>query len=103
MRLVYLESTEPDLEWFRTYYGSIFPEGASQAALRYLRAIDSLVRNPYIDRPVGQDDLRRLTIAKTPFSVFYRVAEDRIEIVRVWDQRADPKRLEFQEEAAVLT
>ena len=102
MKLIYLNSTKPDLAWFRVYYGSVFPEGAAQAAARYVTAIDNLTINPYIGRPIGQDGLRKLTIPKTPFSVFYRVMEDRIEIVRIWDQRADPEKLEFHEEAAVL-
>ena len=62
-------------------------------------AIDNLTIHPYIGRPIGQDGLRKLTIPQTPFSVFYRVIEDRIEIVRIWDQRADPEKLEFHEEA----
>ena len=102
MKLIYLDSTKPDFAWFRVYYGSVFPEGAAQAAARYVRAIDILQRSPYIGRPIGQDGLRKLSIPKTPFSVFYRLTEDHIEIVRVWDQRADPERLEFHEEAAVL-
>jgi plasmid stabilization system protein ParE len=102
MKLIYLDSTKPDLAWFRVYYGSVFPEGAAQAAARYIKAIDNLTGNPYIGRPIGQDGLRKLTIQKTPFSVFYRVMEDCIEIVRIWDQRANPEGLEFHEEAAVL-
>jgi plasmid stabilization system protein ParE len=102
MKLIYLDSARPDLAWLRIYYGSIFPEGAAHASARYIEAIDILQRSPYIGRSIGQDDLRRLPIPRTPFTVFYRVIEDRIEIVRIWDQRADPKKLEFNEEAAVL-
>jgi plasmid stabilization system protein ParE len=102
MKLIYLDSTKPDLAWFRAYYGSVFPEGAAQAATRYVKTIDILQDNPYIGPPIGQDGLRKLSIPKTPFSVFYRLTEDHIEVVRVWDQRADPEKLEFHEEAAVL-
>jgi plasmid stabilization system protein ParE len=103
MRLAYLDSAKPDLAWFQVYYSSIFPEGAAQATARYVNTIDILVRNPYIGRPIGQDGLRRLPIPKTPFSVFYRIVEDFIEIVRVWDQRRDPEKLEFHEEAVTFT
>ena len=102
MRLVYLESTRLDLVWFRTYYRSVFQEGAAQAGARYVKAIDNLRANPYIGPPIGQDGLRKLVIPKTPFVVFYRVSDDRIEIVRIWDQRADPEELGFHEEAAAL-
>jgi tryptophan synthase alpha chain len=103
MNLIYLDSTKPDLAWFRTYYGSVFPEGAQQAASRYIKAIDILEHNPYIGHPIGQDGLRKLIIAKTPFVVFYRITKDHIEIVRIWDQRADPANLGFQEEAEKFT
>jgi plasmid stabilization system protein ParE len=102
MKLIYLDSARPDLAWLRIYYGSVFPEGAAHASARYIKTIDILQSSPYIGRSIGQDDLRRLPIPRTPFTVFYRVVEDRIEIVRIWDQRADPKKLEFNEEAAVL-
>jgi plasmid stabilization system protein ParE len=103
MKLIYLDSTMPDLAWYRTYYGSVFPEGAGQAAARYVKTIDNLTNNPYIGQPIGQDGLHKLAIPRTPFSVFYRVTASYIEIVRIWDQRADPAKLGFEEEAAVLS
>jgi plasmid stabilization system protein ParE len=102
MKLTYLDSTKPDLAWLRTYYGSIFPEGAAKAAARYLKTIDILQRSPYIGRPIGQDGLRKLSIPGTPFSIFYQIVEDRIEIVRVWDQRSDPAKLDLHEEATAF-
>ncbi len=102
MNLVFLESTKPDLDWFRTYYEKIFPEGAAAARRHYVKAIDNIVFSPYIGQPVGMDGLRKFSVRKTPFAVVYQVFEDRIEIVRIWDQRADPELLEFHEEAAVL-
>jgi hypothetical protein len=82
MNLIYLDSTKSDLAWYRAYYGSVFPEGAQQAAARYVKAIDNLESNPYIGHPIGQDGLRKLTIPKTPFVVFYRITKDHIEIVQ---------------------
>jgi plasmid stabilization system protein ParE len=102
MKLIYLDSSKPDLDWLRTYYESTFPEGGEKAAARYLKTIDFLERSPYIGRPIGQDGLRKLSIPGTPFSIFYQITEDRIEIVRIWDQRADPERLGFHEESAII-
>lgn len=102
MNLIYLASTRPDLAWFRTYYGRVFPEGAAAARRHYAKAIDNIVDSPYIGRSIGLEGLRKLSVPRTPFAIFYQVVEDRIEIVRVWDQRADPDLLEFHEEAAVL-
>lgn len=102
MKLVYLDSTRPDLAWYRVYYRSVFPEGSRNAATSYLKIIDLLTTNPYIGQPIGQDGLRKLTIPRTPFALFYRVSGDVIEIVRVWDQRANPEELGFHEEAGIL-
>lgn len=102
MKLIYLASTTPDLVWFRAYYRSAFPEGAANAGLRFIKTIDILRSNPYIGRPIGQDGLRKLSVPRTPFSIFYRLTEDHIEVVRIRDQRADPEKLEFHEEAAVI-
>jgi len=103
MRLVFLASTGPDLAWFRTYYCTVFTEGAAAAHRHFAKAIDNLADSPYIGRSIGLEDIRKLSVPKTPFAVFYQVVEDRIEIIRIWDQRADPELLEFHEEAAVLT
>jgi len=67
-----------------------------------VKAIDNIVFSPYIGQPVGLDGLRKFSVRKTPFAVVYQVFEDRIEIVRIWDRRADPELLAFHEEAAVL-
>jgi plasmid stabilization system protein ParE len=101
MRLVYLDSTRPDLTWYRVYYRSVFPAGSRKAAISYLNTIDLLMTNPYIGRSIGQDGLRKLTIQRTPFALFYRVSGDVIEIVRLWDQRANPEELGFHEEAGI--
>ncbi|WP_187969671.1 type II toxin-antitoxin system RelE/ParE family toxin [Aquibium microcysteis] len=102
MKLVFLASTKPDLEWFRTYYEKIFPEGAGAARRQYVKAIDNIVFNPYIGRQVGMEGLRKFPVRKTPFAIVYEVFDDRVEIIRIWDQRADPELLELHEEAAVL-
>ena len=102
MDLIFLASTRPDLEWFRSYYGTIFPEGSIKASAAFVAAVDKLVANPYIGRPMVREGFRRLLIAKTPFLIIYQVSATRIDVVRIWDQRADPTKLGFQEEAAVL-
>jgi len=102
MDLIFLESTRPDLEWFRSYYGTVFPEGSIKASAAFVAAIDRLMANPYIGQPMMREGFRRLLISKTPFSVIYKVSATRIDVVRILDQRADPAKLGFQEEAAVL-
>ncbi len=102
MKIVYLESTKPDLAWYRLYYESVFPDGARQAAIRYIKAIEGLLDNPRLGRMIADDGTRRYSIRKTPFAIVYRLSGDQIEIIRIWDQRADPRKLELHEEAAAF-
>ena len=99
MNIVYLDSTKSDLAWYRTYYSSIFPAGAGRAAAGYMKAITTLMDHPLVGRIVADGSTRRFPIRHTPFSIFYRVTEQSIEVVRIWDQRADHKKMELHEEA----
>ena len=95
MRVVYLASARDDLSWLRQYYREVFPDGAARA-LKHLLAAEGLLRtNPFIGRHTGIGDSRELHIARTPFSLIYRVREDRIEVLRVWDGRRDRGNLDF--------
>jgi plasmid stabilization system protein ParE len=98
MKLVYLETSKPDLDWYRLYYHSIFPAGARNAARQYLRAMSNLLDNPHIGHPIDARGTREYSMPRIPFSVIYRISDDRIEVLRIWDQRADRKTLGFDEE-----
>ena len=94
MKLVFLSSARADLEWMRTYYTRIFPEGALRAAAQYARTRDLLRQNPLIGHTVEDaEGVREYSIPRMPFSFVYRVANDRVEVLRVWDQRGDRSRL----------
>jgi tryptophan synthase alpha chain len=102
MRLIYLASANDDLAWFQEYYGSIFQAGSELATRQYIKAVATLCDHPYIGRPVGVSGIRSYSIPRLPFAIIYRVTEEHIEVVRVWDQRSDPARLGLQEEGAAL-
>ena len=86
MKIIFLDSTYDDLEWFYEYYGSVFPQG-SNIALKQFDLINELLSlNPLLGT-VDEEGLRKLTIPKTPFSYYYRVTDIQIEILRVWDDR----------------
>ena len=102
MRLIYLASANDDLAWFQEYYGSIFHAGSAHATGQYVRAVATLSDHPYIGRPVGETGLRSYSIPRLPFALIYRVTKDHMEVIRVWDQRADPAKLGLQEEGAIL-
>lgn len=97
MKIVYLPRTREDAQWLRRYYGAVFPAGAASARA-HLRAAERLVtENPFIGRPTGVQDARELPIGRTPFSLIYRVSADRLEVLRIWDGRADRAALDWPE------
>ena len=89
-----MPSTRSDLLWMRTYYAHIFPNGAKRAADQYRRTCGIISENPLVGRPVEEiEGVREFSVPRTPFSFVYRIVEDRIEVLRVWDQRSDRSRL----------
>ncbi|MFN0115024.1 MAG: type II toxin-antitoxin system RelE/ParE family toxin [Paracoccaceae bacterium] len=88
MKLVFLPSTVADVPWFRRYYRQVFPEGSETAREGLRRAQALLAENPEIGQPGEEPGTRELTIRRTPFAMIYRVLPDRIEILRLLDQRS---------------
>lgn len=88
MRVIYLPSAKKDLIWFYEYYISVFPEGANKAIKQLDTMADLLATNPYIGQKI-QREARQLVISSTPFSYIYRVTDEYIEVIRVWDNRQD--------------
>ena len=88
MRLIYLPSALPDLAWMRSYYERVFPEGAAGARAAIRRAEELVLANPHIGRRTHRPDVRRMRLARTPFSFVYRPKPGRIEVLRVIDTRS---------------
>jgi plasmid stabilization system protein ParE len=88
MKIVFLETTAQDIQWFRFYYRSVFPAGSAKAR-DTLRAIQAtLAANPYAGHPSdARKTVREISIPRTPFVVVYRVTPTRIEVLRLWDSR----------------
>ena len=89
MKIVYLSSTREDLLWLRRHYEQVFPEGLVRAQKQFHSMESLLAGNPQIGHPTHRDDVRELSIPRTPFSYIYRVVQDRIEILRIWDERQE--------------
>ena len=88
MKIVFLEDTARDIQWFRYYHMSVFPEGSERARAQ-LKAIQlTLAANPYAGHPSDTcRDIRELSVPRTPFTLIYRVMPDQLEILRFWDTR----------------
>lgn len=98
MRISYSEVAKGDLSWFRIYYRSVFPEGGETASWKYLIAIRNPREHPRMSRPTEAPGVRELPIAGTPFSILYTIIGTTIEVLRAWDNRADPEARGFNEE-----
>jgi toxin ParE1/3/4 len=96
MKIVYLPSARDDLVWMRTYYTRVFPEGSARAGAHFRSAQHMLAANPEIGRTTDVATVRELQVARTPFSIIYRINRGRIEVLRVWDGRAERSVLEFE-------
>ena len=94
MRLVYLPGCARELLWLRHYCRRVFPEGAAAARSRVLAAERLLLDNPHAGRPTDRVGVRRLPIPRTPFILLYRVAPERIEVLRIVDGRSFDSMLE---------
>jgi plasmid stabilization system protein ParE len=93
VKIVFLPSADTGVRWFTRYYRTAFPEGGRSAQAQMARTLAVLADNPCIGYPYLDKGLREYSIRRTPFSLLYRIAEDRIEILRLWDKRANPDRL----------
>lgn len=88
MNIVFLPRARADLGWFRRYYEQIFPDGAPKARDQFQKTLQTLRDYPLAGRE-GEENTREIVLGRTPFILIYVVREDRIEIIRVWDQRAE--------------
>ena len=90
MRLVYLASAKPGLRWFHRYYTSVFPEGKALTDRRFLAVQTLLKTNP---RARHESEIvpgaREFPVPQTPFGFVYQISDDRIEVLRVVDNRSD--------------
>lgn len=88
MRIVFLESAARDIQWFRYYYQSVFPEGGAKARAQMMAIQATLAANPYAGRRSDTGyNVREFSIPRTPFVVVYRVMPTQIEVLRLWDAR----------------
>ena len=84
-----------DLAALRAYIAKDDPAAARRVALHIVHNVEILLpKNPQMGRPGRVPGTRELVIPDTPFMVPYRVAENTIQILRVFHgARRWPERL----------
>ncbi len=90
MKLFFRDEAKRDLRWFTFYYSERFPEGRKQAERSFRATIGMVLANPHVGTPLESVAARRTPVQRTPFVLIYSVERDSIDIIRVWDARADP-------------
>jgi plasmid stabilization system protein ParE len=98
--IIWAPSAERDLGRLYTYLEADSPKGAARMVTRVVRAIDMLELQPELGAIAADVDppgrCRQLIVA--PLRVIYRVADDDVHILRIWDSRRDPKSLHVPNE-----
>jgi plasmid stabilization system protein ParE len=93
MRLSFRTQARLDLRWFTYYYSHRFPEGRKKAEQSLRATIKLVLGNPHSGQSLDGVNARRLSVTRTPFVLVYTVVGDRIDVIRVWDARSDPRDL----------
>ena len=90
MKIIYLQAALQDMVWFRKYYASVFPAGKRSARRVLLQTEGLIADNPLIGQATSPDShTREFPLLHTPFNMLYRVTPDHIEILRIFDNRAE--------------
>ena len=91
MKVTFHQHARRDLRWFDYYYSHKFPEGRKTAERGLKATLTLLKNNPRMGHPADNTSARLMPVRKTPFVLIYLIKGDTIDILRVWDARADPE------------
>lgn len=84
------ELAQRDLQHSIYHYESESTNLGTKFYRRYLVAVEDLCFIPRTGRVI-EADIHKLKISGFPFSLFYRVHDDYLEVLRVADLRQDPE------------
>ena len=88
LKVVYLELAAKDVVWMRYCYDVIFPEGRSKGLTHCQKSVALLTTHPQMGRALEKKPRRCFTVPRTPFTIIYQERGERLEIVRILDQRS---------------
>ena len=94
MKQAFRAQAKIDMRWFAAYYSKRFPQGRKNAERSFRTTIELVLANPFVGTPFDNMPARRLAVQRTPFVLIYAIVGDSIDVLRVWDTRADPIRLD---------
>ena len=90
MQIKFLAESKADLRWFKQYYSRVFLAGRTKADQQYRSLLILLKSQP---RAGHQDNnypgVFEYNLPGIPFTVLYRIKDEAIEIMRLYDQRGE--------------
>lgn len=89
MKVVWLERAVADLTAIRAYIAEHNPKAARDVAQKIRKTVVHLEKHPHLGRPTDFDDIREMSVPRTPYLIPYRVKDDRIEILCVFHTSRD--------------
>ncbi|MGA1803777.1 type II toxin-antitoxin system RelE/ParE family toxin [Rhizobium sp. HT1-10] len=87
MNVVWAEAAVADLVAIRLFIADHNPQAASSVAARLLRAVDLLRDRPRLGFGTHVEDVRRLIVNQSPYSIIYRIAGNDLQIIEIFDGR----------------
>ncbi len=84
MKAVWLPRAVADLAAIRAYIAEHDPRAARRVAARIRKIVGTIKSRPYAGRPADVSDIREMSVPGLPYLIPYRVAQDRIELLRVF-------------------
>jgi addiction module RelE/StbE family toxin len=72
------------LQEIRAYVARDKPEAAARLATRIVAVVEALREHPYLGRVGAEPGIRELVIGGTPYTVLYRVQDERVIISTIW-------------------
>ncbi|KAA9388232.1 type II toxin-antitoxin system RelE/ParE family toxin [Neorhizobium galegae] len=87
MRLIWAEAAVADLVHLRAYIAEHNPQAASAMAARLLEIAELLIAHPEAGLQTAKPGVRRLILPQSAYSLIYRIMDQDIEIIEVFDGR----------------
>lgn len=84
MRLVLAKRALGDLTDAITFIAQDDPVAAERMAVRIREAGSLLIEFPNLGQPISDRGQRVFSVTGTPFRLIYRVAADRLTVLRIW-------------------
>jgi plasmid stabilization system protein ParE len=87
VRLIWTEGAIADLVHIRDYIREHNPQASNEIAIRFIQLAELLLKHPQLGIATSRQDVRRLVVPQSVYSLIYRLADSDIEIIEVFDGR----------------